>query len=42
MKHEENTSTEDDERVVFGGRERDNASIAKGHNPALCRHVSVV
>ena len=31
MKHEENTPTEDDERVVFGGREGDGASIAKGH-----------
>jgi len=42
MKHEENTPTEDDKRVVFGGQEGDSASIAKGHNPALCRHVSVV
>jgi hypothetical protein len=42
MKHEENTSTEDDKRVVFGGQEGDGASIAKELNPALCRHVSVV
>lgn len=42
MNHEKDTSTEDDKRVVFGGQEGDRASIAKGHNPALYRHVSVV